>query len=217
VTATLSPARTATDAPARPRSIAPLLAVGVVWFAAAFLAGWADVFQRNVGEPPVKLAVAVGVPVLGVGVALLAVRRFRTWAEGLDLRLLVNLQGWRVLGFAFLVGYAQGVLPGAFAWPAALGDLAVGLAAPLVAVHMRRPAFYGLMAAGIADFVLALALGVANNIGARGVLPDGTLSQAPIYDLPLSLIPTFAVPFLFVVHLLSLARARREWRAARPR
>jgi hypothetical protein len=206
---------TTTLRPPRPlRSAAPLFAVTVVWLAVATAAGVAGVFERQVGEPPLKLAVAVGLPVGGVAVALVTSPRFRAWAETLDLGLLVNLQAWRVLGFAFLAAYAQGVLPGAFAWPAGLGDLAVGLAAPFVAVHVAhrarsaRTVFRCWTAFGILDFVVALALGVATNIGARGVLPDGSLSQAPIYDLPLSLIPTFAVPFLLVVHLLSLARAR---------
>jgi hypothetical protein len=50
----------------------------------------------------------------------------------LDLRLLTALQGGRVIGFVFLALYAHGLLPGLFAWPAGLGDVLVGGAAPFV-------------------------------------------------------------------------------------
>src|SRR5262249_11237234 len=38
--------------------------------------------------------------------------------------------------------YVHGVLPGAFAWPAGLGDIAIGVTAPWVALALvRRPGF----------------------------------------------------------------------------
>ncbi len=59
-------------------------------------------------------------------------RRFRAFALGIDLRLLTAMQAWRVIGIMFLALYAFGSLPGLFAWPAGLGDAAVGFAAPFV-------------------------------------------------------------------------------------
>ncbi len=42
----------------------------------------------------------------------------------------------------FLTLYSYGVLPGIFAWPAGLGDMAIGVTAPLVlSALLRRPGF----------------------------------------------------------------------------
>jgi hypothetical protein len=43
---------------------------------------------------------------------------------------LVGLQFYRVLGAIFLVMYAQGRMPAAFALPAGAGDVAIGLLSP---------------------------------------------------------------------------------------
>src|SRR5215470_6340255 len=196
------------------RRVVPLVIVGALWLTLAALAAAADLVVRPASEPPLRIGLAVGLPVLAVGLGLLLVPRFRAWAESLDLTVLISLQGWRVAGFAFLALYAQRLLPGSFAWPAGLGDLAVGLTAPFVAGYAARraraagPVVIGWTAFGIADFVIAIGLGMANSLTVREVLPGGALAPAPMAELPLSLIPTFAVPFLLVVHLLTLARLR---------
>jgi hypothetical protein len=198
----------------RVRPEVPLVAAGAVWLTLAALAAAADLIVRPASEPPLRIGLAAGLPVVLTLLGLLFVPRFRGWAQSLDLPLLVNLQGWRVAGLAFLVLYAQGLLPGSFAWPAGLGDLAVGLAAPFVAAYVLRrgrsvrAVVIGWTAFGIADFVVAIGLGMANSLTVREVLPDGSAAAAPMAELPLSLIPTFAVPFLLVVHLLALARLR---------
>ena len=46
---------------------------------------------------------------------------------------IVGVQLYRALGVVFLILYAAGQLPALFARPAGLGDIAVGLSAPLVA------------------------------------------------------------------------------------
>lgn len=196
--------------------MAPLVAVGVAWGTLAGLAAAAGLVVRPAGEPPLRIGLAAGAPVLLV-LGLLAVPRFRAWVRRLDPQPLVTMQGWRVAGFAFLVLYAQGLLPGGFAWAAGLGDLAIGLTAPFVARHLARrgaaawPVFLAWTVAGIADFVLAVGLGMAHSLTV--VPPSGA---APMAELPLSLVPTFAVPFLLVVHVLALVRVR-ELRSAATR
>jgi hypothetical protein len=200
--------------PAPLRRVVPLVVVGALWLTLAAVAAAADLVVRPATEPPLRIGLAAGAPVLAAGLGLLLVPRFRAWAESLDLTVLISLQGWRCAGFAFLAVYAQGLLPGGFAWPAGLGDLAVGLTAPFVASYAARggratrSVVIGWTAFGIADFVIAIGLGMANSLTVREVLPGGGLASAPMAELPLSLIPTFAVPFLLVIHLLTLARLR---------
>jgi hypothetical protein len=79
--------------------------------------------------------------VAAVAVALLATRIpviSRIVADpGTPARLALP-QTLRVVGVAFLVVLALGKLPAGFAIPAGLGDIAVGVAAPLVARRLAR-------------------------------------------------------------------------------
>ncbi len=81
---------------------------------------------------------AVAGPPLIFAAAYRASRRFRDFVLAIDLRLLTAVQRWRVIGVMFLAFYAFGLLPGLFAWPAGVGDAAVGLAAPFVLLAMLR-------------------------------------------------------------------------------
>src|SRR6476619_2411935 len=51
---------------------------------------------------------------------------------------LVGVQLYRALGVIFLILYATGKLPGLFAWPAGIGDIAIGLLAPVVGLAYAR-------------------------------------------------------------------------------
>jgi hypothetical protein len=115
-------------------------------------------------------------------------------------------------GVAFLLIMALGHLPPLFALPAGLGDIATGIAAPLVALRLargtsRRAALW-LNAFGMTDLVVALTLGAVTAYQLIHVTPSG----APISELPLALVPTVGVPLLLALHITSvraLARAPR--------
>jgi hypothetical protein len=104
------------------------------------------------------------------------------------------------------------VLPGLFAWPAGLGDMAIGLTAPWIAAaltrnpgfaHTRRFAVWNGL--GILDLAIAVTLGGA----ASGVVPGLTsISTAPMAQLPLVLVPAFLVPLFVMMHLSAFLQAR---------
>ncbi|MBO0808077.1 MAG: hypothetical protein J2P32_07225 [Actinobacteria bacterium] len=123
---------------------------------------------------------------------------------------------FRVIGVSFLLYLALGYLPALFALPAGLGDMATGIAAPLVAWRLargtgRRAAWWH-NAFGITDLVVALTLGGLTGFGLLNVTP----STAPISELPLALIPTAGIPLFLVLHftVLSALRAPRTERPA---
>jgi hypothetical protein len=51
---------------------------------------------------------------------------------------LVGVQLYRALGVIFLILYVTGKLPGQLAWPAGVGDIAIGLSAPFVGLAYAR-------------------------------------------------------------------------------
>jgi hypothetical protein len=117
----------------------------------------------------------------------------------------------RVVGAVFVLLMAQGHLPAAFALPAGLGDIAIGIAAPFVARRLaREPDGAGAVAAavrfnwfGLLDLVIAVTLGVL--LGLPGLLAV-TPSTEPLRLLPLALIPTAAVPLAIALHVVALRR-----------
>ena len=138
---------------------------------------------------------------------------FREFVLTLDPRLLVAIQAWRFEGIGFLALYASRVLPGMFALPAGLGDIAIGATAPwLVLTLIRQPAFagsrlfrvwYGL---GILDLVVAItagALGAALATGAPGEIATSAMAQ-----VPLVLFPAYLVPIHLMLHIASLVQGR---------
>jgi hypothetical protein len=122
----------------------------------------------------------------------------------------------RVVGVIFLLYLALGHLPALFALPAGLGDIAAGLAAPLVARRLARGA--GRRAAlwfnafGITDLVVGLTLGALTGFQLLAVTP----SSAPITELPLALIPTATVPLFFALHITAVAALARAPRTPLP-
>src|SRR5262245_59003763 len=115
------------------RDLSPALAVIIAaWFLVVLGVGAAGVFEAPPTRPPLPLLAAVAAPLLLFAVAYRASSAFRGFVLGMDLRLLTAIQSWRVIAGMFLALYAFNLLPGMFAWPAGVGDMAVGMAAPLV-------------------------------------------------------------------------------------
>jgi hypothetical protein len=127
---------------------------------------------------------------------------------------LVGLQLYRVLGAVFVALFAAGGLPGLFALPAGLGDLAVGLLAPIVATaYARKPneragSVLAWNIFGIADLVVAVAIGFATAPSPVQLVALDS-PNVLISAFPLVLIPVFLVPLSILLHLASLAKLRR--------
>ena len=183
------------------------------WASVALLLGDRGVFWNDPDEPPLALLIAVLGPVILFVVAYTISARVRTLSLGLDLRLLTAIQAWRVIGGMFLVLMSLGLLPGVFAWPAGIGDLVVGVYAPFVvlAITRRSRGWQGhvvwLNVLGLLDFVGAIGGGVLGGNSPVGLL-RGPVTTDIMLQLPLSMIPTFAVPFWIVLHTISLLQLR---------
>jgi hypothetical protein len=183
------------------------------WFTASSVIADRGWYHTRLGHGVPWMPVAV----VGFLILLLALRRIPVVARaltapGMASRLELPHSFRAVDGVAFLLIMALGHLPPLFALPAGLGDIAAGIAAPLVARKLaqgtgRRTALW-FNAFGLTDLVVALTLGAVVAYQLIHVTPSG----APISELPLAVVPTVGVPLLLAVHITSvtaLARARR--------
>ncbi|MDE2051141.1 MAG: hypothetical protein KGJ72_08995 [Gammaproteobacteria bacterium] len=170
--------------------------------------------------PPIAIAVGVGAPVLLFFAWLRLSHSFRQFVLSLDLRLVAGMQAWRWAGLGFLALYAHGVLPAMFAFPAGLGDMAVGFAAPWMILGLVRrsdfaasQAFVRWNVLGILDLVVAVSLGAL--IATVSPAIAGGISTAAMATLPLVLIPAFLVPLFLMLHTAALMQSRQITRASR--
>ncbi len=195
-------------------------AVLLLWLVLAFILGAGEAFVREPGAPPIPILVGVLTPILVFLIAYWSAGSFRDFVMSIDLPTGAAIQAWRLGGLGFIALYAYGVLPGIFAWPAGLGDMAIGATAPLVALALRRqPAFaagrlfqvWNLL--GILDLVVAVSLGALSSVLGYGI--SGVITTFPMAQLPLVLIPTFLVPLFIMLHIASLLQAARLKEAGR--
>ena len=209
--------------PAQDRKRA-LLVAGVIllgWLAAAIALGAAGVYH----------VAADGIPTIQYGIFVpIAIGLLLLWRSALANRILhavpqpwlVGVQLYRALGIIFLILYAAGEVPGPFAWPAGVGDIAVGLAAPIVGLaYARAPREgAGLVRAwnifGILDLVVAVTMGFATAPSALRLIDVQPTSEL-MTVLPMVLIPTFLVPLSIVLHVASLTKLPRDAAKRYPR
>jgi hypothetical protein len=119
--------------------------------------------------------------------------------------LLIAVHTWRIGGVAFLWGMTQGLLDPAFAIPAGIGDILIGVTAIPFAIFLWKGYSWSKHAVvvwsvlGIADLVNAVTLGVITN-------PDFRTSTMATF--PWILVPTVAVPTALALHGIVLYRLR---------
>jgi hypothetical protein len=175
------------------------------WFCASGVIAGHGGYHTRLGHGVPWLPIVV----VGFVGSLLALSRVpsvsRTLAAPGMVSRLIHPHSFRVAGVVFLLLMFQGHLPALFALPAGLGDIAAGIAAPRIARGLadgtgRRAALW-FNAFGMADLVVAMILGAVVGYRLITVSPSG----APISELPLALIPSAAVPLLFVLHILSIS------------
>ncbi len=187
-------------------------AVLLFWLVLTFILGAREAFVREPGAPPLPILAGVLTPILVFLAAFWFTRSFRDFVMSLDLQLASSVQAWRFGGLLFIVLYFYGVLPGLFAWPAGLGDMAIGVTAPWVMLALgRRTDFaagklfriWNLL--GILDLVVAISLGALSSVLA--IEASEKITTFPMAKLPLVLIPVFLVPLFVMAHLACLFQA----------
>ncbi|MCD2191809.1 hypothetical protein LQ327_00185 [Actinomycetospora endophytica] len=199
------------------RRRAALLAGGAAvvlggWFTASAVIAEHGIYGGKTPWLPVAFA--------GFLTLLLALRRIPTVTQALaapgTMTRLPLPHTFRIAGVGMLLMMALGELPALFALPAGLGDIATGLAAPLVALRpaqgtgRRRALWFNRL--GTLDLIVAIILGALTSFQLVTVTPVNTA----ITELPLALIPTSAVPLLLVLHLTAQSGLAKPPRTPQP-
>ena len=202
-----------------------VIAALALWLGLVCFLGFRGAFVGSVDSPPLPLFFGLAIPLVVFFAAYFGWSAFRAFILGADLRFVAVIQAWRWAGFGFLAFYAHGILPGLFAFPAGLGDMAIGFSAPWMVLGLiRHPSFatsrqfvtWNIM--GILDLVVAVSMGVL----CSGFFPGitrlvGNITTGSMAQLPLILIPAYMVPFFIMLHSTALFQARQLARSGNPR
>jgi hypothetical protein len=203
------------NGPSGMRSV--IFATLTLWLGLVIYFGYHGAFVGSTDSPPLAIFLGVAIPLAVFFAAYFGWGAFRAFILSADLRLVAALQAWRWAGLGFLSLYANGVLPGLFAFPAGLGDMAIGVTAPWIVLELiRRPSFaasrrfviWNIL--GIVDFAVAVSTGTLSSGFIHGITAfNGNITTSPMAHLPLVLIPAFMVPFFIMLHFTALFQARQ--------
>ena len=186
----------------------------LIWFAIAIFLAVNGAYSVAADSLP-TIQFGLLIPVI-VGLALLfsSATMARVLAA-VPMQWLVGIQLYRIIGGVFVVLWLAGSIPGLFALPAGIGDVAVGVMAPFVAARYARNAGQGRNAVvwwnafGLFDLVVALTLGLLTS---PSPLQLFAFEQPNIIisGFPLILIPTFLVPLSILLHITVWIKLARE-------
>ena len=194
-----------------------------VWLGLVSFLAYQGAFATRPGLPPLPIFFGVAIPLALFFAAYFGLKSFRDFILGADLRFVTAIEAWRWGGLGFLSLYANGILPGLFALPAGLGDMAIGFTAPWIVLSLvRNPLFaasrrfviWNIL--GIVDFVVAVSMATLSS----GAFPaisalNGNVTTSAMTRLPLVLIPAFMVPFFTMLHLTALFQAQQLARSGK--
>jgi hypothetical protein len=198
--------------PDRRRTVSSAVALLSAFYLAALLPSRSEFYGTASKIPTIQFGVLI--PIIA-GILLFSTwRPLRRVIEAVPQEWLVGVQLYRIEGAIFLVLYAMGRLPAAFALPAGVGDILVGLLAPVVALAQIRkwPNANSLLRAwnilGLTDLVVALTTGFLTSPSPLQKLAFDA-PNVLIGRYPLVMVPVFLVPIAILLHLASLQKLRQ--------
>lgn len=176
------------------------------WLVFSLSSSALHLYRNAPNTPPIAFGIAVVTPI--VLFLFWSSPGFRQFVLSLSPIALTLVQTLRTAGIVFIALATYKILPTFFAWPAGWGDIAIGVTAPFAALWLANPkhrrGFIFWQVLGIYDLVQAVALGAL-----AGVIDPHGISTGAMTVLPMSYIPTFAVPLFFILHIICIAQARR--------
>jgi hypothetical protein len=197
----------------RKRVVQTLASLLAGWFALAVTLAILGVYSAAASRIP-TIQFGIVIPILLGGLMIWRWPAVSRMIDALPGQWVIAIQFYRLEGVTFLALYAAHLLPGLFAIPAGVGDVAVGMAAAGIGFGaiggrpLRASTILWWNLLGIADLVVAITTGFLTSPSAFQMFAFDRPNEL-ISVFPLVLIPTFLVPLAILLHIVSLIQLRR--------
>ena len=180
----------------------------LVWLAAVLLLSPHGFFLKLSLHPIPNIGLLFVPMIIGINFLAKSVV-FQKLVDNIYQPWLIGVQISRMMGMIFLTLYARGLMPAEFAFPSGIGDIVVGITAPVIAAILffnlpfSRILAIGWNIIGFADLVAAIILGFLTSPTPYQFLALDNPNYF-LFDFPLALVPLFAVPLSLLLHIFSL-------------
>ncbi len=190
----------------------------IIWFCMVLWFSLTGSYIVPEGQPPLFLILSLLIPALTFAIAYNFSSSFKHYVLNLDIRTLILLHSWRMLGFGFLFIYAFNQLPLMFALPAGVGDAIAAIFATVIGITfiinkrgVKKKWISMWNSFGLMDFVIAVSIGLMTRTGNIGHL-ENTVASDAMAHFPLVMIPGFIVPFFLLTHIIIILQLRTRFK-----
>jgi hypothetical protein len=190
--------------------------IGVVtaWLIGSITFSLLDLFNQP-DRPPTFFGLFLAGPILGFLIAYTSSGRVQEALLALPLWAITATHSLRLVCIAFVIATLTHVLPWQFGRPAGLGHAISAIISIPLAISLyqkrysksRRSRFIAWNILGLAGPFLSVTLGLSYSVNAVGILSSPISNTRALSFLPNSLMPSFYVPALILLHLLALRRS----------
>ena len=189
----------------------PHLVISVLlfgWLTIITALGMNDVFVSGPGDVPFAILASFAATFILFSVGYNRLPAFREYVLGLDMRFLILLHSWRMLGLGFVMLHLLDQLPALFAYLAGFGDALTAIVAVFLAYAMfsnregvSRKWIWRWNTFGLMDFVVAVSVGILTRSDAI-LAPAKGVNSDLMTTFPFVLIPAFLVQVFALTHII---------------
>lgn len=190
----------------------------LVWFGVILGMSLNNTFIPPAGELPLNLLLSGLVTLSLFALAYRSFPVFRTYVLGLDMRLLILIHSWRMLGLGFVMLYMVQQLPISFAFLAGFGDAIAAVGAVVLGYLLftkgsgvSKKLISRWNTFGLIDFIIAISIGILTQT-------DGLLTSTSGIDsdlmtaFPFVIIPGFLVQVFTLTHIIIYLQLNNAWK-----
>ena len=187
-----------------------LIAVSVIagWFILIVSLGMSGAYSINASEAPTTLIMSF-ISVYSIfALSYIKFPMVKKYILNLDMRFLIMLNSWRMIGMGFIMLSMFSHLPYLFAYVAGFGDALTAVGAVFLAFKLMkrnqgvdRKTILRWNTFGLVDFVLAVSIGLLTRTDAWLMQSNGVNSDMMVL-FPMVIIPGFLVQLLSLTHII---------------
>ena len=191
-----------------------LFCIIIIWLSGSIIFSLLGLFDQP-GTPPTYFGLFLTGPLIFFLLVYFFSRRVREALYALPLWLITAIHILRFVGIGFVAGVLTDDLPSQFGWPSGIGDIAAAIFSIPITIRLYRNCLSkGLRIGfivwnifGLIDLFSAITLGLLYSVSVVGILSSPFSNTRSLSFFPVSLIPTFYVPILILLHFLALKRS----------